>query len=413
MYSMLEGMRVVEGASFVAAPSCALHLAQLGADVIRFDPIGGGPDFHRWPRSEHPGASLYWEGLQKGKRSIAIDLGSREGRELAVALITAPGEGGGLFVTNFPRGGFLAHDKLAQKRPDLITVRVQGWADGSTGLDYTINAVAGYPHVTGPEDTAGPVNHVMPGWDISTGALAAFHLMAAERFRRATGRGQEVALPLSSVAFCALGALGQIAEVETTGADRPRIGNSVFGAFGRDFACADGRRVMIVAITQKQWSGLLASLGIADEIAAIERERGVSFAVDEGTRFEHRDAIDPVVERAVGARPYAAIKEVFDAQGVCWGPYKDLSESLRTEPELSEANPMMERVAHPSGYTYLTPGSPAIYSDTARIPVARAPRLGEHTEAVLAEVLGLATHEIGALLERGVVARAGEAEKRR
>jgi 2-methylfumaryl-CoA isomerase len=85
MYSLLKGMRVIEGASFVAAPSCALHLAQMGAEVIRFDPIGGGPDFNRWPRVPGGGPSLYWEGLQKGKKSIAIDLGRPEGRELATA----------------------------------------------------------------------------------------------------------------------------------------------------------------------------------------------------------------------------------------------------------------------------------------------------------------------------------------
>lgn len=404
MYSLLKGMRVIEGASFVAAPSCALHLAQMGAEVIRFDPIGGGPDFNRWPRVPDGGPSLYWEGLQKGKKSIAIDLGSPEGRELVAALVTAPGEGGGLFVTNFPRGGFLAHDKLAARRPDLITVRVQGWADGTTGLDYTINAVAGYPYNTGPEGHSGPINHVMPGWDIATGALCAFHLLAAERHRRATGEGQEIALPLSSVAFSALGMLGQIAEVSTTGQDRPRIGNSVFGAFGRDFGCATGERVMIVAITPKQWRGLLTALDIAGPIAELEARLGVSFARDEGTRFEHRAAIDPIVEAATSRLPYAELKAAFDAQDVCWGPYKDLSESLRTEPELSEANPMMQTVRHPSGHAYLTPGSPAIYSGSPRVDVGAAPRLGQHTAEILASVLGMADHEIGALVERGVVA---------
>jgi 2-methylfumaryl-CoA isomerase len=89
MYSLLKGLRIVEGASFIAAPSCGLHLLQLGADVIRFDTIGGGPDFTRWPRAES-GASFYWEGLNKGKKSIALDLSRPEGRELALAIATAP-----------------------------------------------------------------------------------------------------------------------------------------------------------------------------------------------------------------------------------------------------------------------------------------------------------------------------------
>ena len=96
MYELLKGFKIVEGASFIAAPLCGLTFVQLGADVIRFDPIGGGPDFYRWPLAPN-GSSLYWEGLNKGKRSIAIDLARPEGREIAVALITAPGTGGGLF----------------------------------------------------------------------------------------------------------------------------------------------------------------------------------------------------------------------------------------------------------------------------------------------------------------------------
>ena len=124
MYELLRGLRVVEGASFIAGPSCGLHLAQMGADVIRFDQIGGGPDFRRWPLAPN-GTSLYWEGLNKGKKSIAIDLGRPEGRELAVALATAPGDDGGVFLTNFPVGGFLSHEALCAKRADLITLRVK------------------------------------------------------------------------------------------------------------------------------------------------------------------------------------------------------------------------------------------------------------------------------------------------
>ena len=103
----------------------------MGAEVIRFDHLRGGPDYGRWPCTED-GVSLYWEGLNKGKKSIAIDLGQPQGRELAVQLATAPGEGRGMFVTNYPVGGFLSHDNLVKHRADLITVRVMGWADGAT-----------------------------------------------------------------------------------------------------------------------------------------------------------------------------------------------------------------------------------------------------------------------------------------
>src|SRR5262245_6992759 len=281
MYELLKGLRIVEGASFIAAPSCGLHLLQLGAEVIRFDAIGGGPDYHRWPQSEG-GASFYWEGLNKGKKSIALDLSRPEGRELAVRLATAPGENAGIFLTNFPAAGFLAHERLAALRADMITVRVMGWADGSTAVDYTVNAAIGIPAMTGPIDRAEPVNHVLPAWDLLTGASAAYSLLAAERYRRQTGQGQEVRLPLGDIAMATLGHLGQVAEVLASGADRPRMGNELFGSFGRDFLTRDGRRVMLVAITPRQWSGLAKALGLEQPVTALERELGVSFARDDG-----------------------------------------------------------------------------------------------------------------------------------
>ncbi len=169
MYDILKDLVVVEGASFIAGPSCALHLQQFGATVIRFDAIGGGPDYNRWPQAPS-GGSLYWESLNKGKLSVAIDLSRPEGRELAVRIITAPGEGRGLFVTNYPHKGFLAHESLAAHRPDLITMRVQGWPDGRNGVDYTVNAAVGVPYMTGDDRQNGddPVNSTMPAWDLLT-----------------------------------------------------------------------------------------------------------------------------------------------------------------------------------------------------------------------------------------------------
>ncbi len=102
MNGILTGLRIVEGSAFVAAPLSGMTLAQLGADVIRFDPIGGGLDYRRWPITKD-GKSLFWAGLNKGKRSIAVDINSPEGRELVTRLICLPGENTGLFLTNFPR----------------------------------------------------------------------------------------------------------------------------------------------------------------------------------------------------------------------------------------------------------------------------------------------------------------------
>ncbi|MEJ8847771.1 CoA transferase [Variovorax rhizosphaerae] len=403
MYPLLTGLRIIECASFIAAPSCALHLRQLGAEVIRIDPIGGGPDFHRWPLSEG-GHSYYWEGLNKGKKSIAVDFSRPEGRQLVADLITAPGADGGILVTNFPKDGFLAHERLSALRPDLITVRVTGWRNGDSGLDYTINAALGIPLMTGGADNGErPVNHVLPAWDLLTGAYAAFVTLAAERDRLRTGRGQEVTVPLSDVALAALGNMGQIAEV-LAGGERPRHGNALFGAFGRDFMTSDGERVMVAAITRRQWTGLLAALQIEQAVARLESVLGVSFEKDEGQRFVHREALFPLVEQAIGALPLGPLRTRFDGAGVCWSPYMTLSRALREDPRLSLASSMFSELAHPSGHRYPAPGAAATLSGIEREPGVRAPHLGEHTDAVLADVLALSPSRIGELHDAGLVA---------
>ena len=188
MNAILEGLRIVEGAAFVAAPLCGMTLAQQGADVIRFDPLEGGLDARRWPVTAR-GKSLYWAGLNKGKRSLAVDTRSPEGRELIVALITSPGEGNGIFLTNFPTSGWLGYDALRQRRDDLIMMNVTGNPDGSSAVDYTVNCALGFPFVTGPAHGAAavnPVNHVLPAWDAVAGVTAALGILAAERHRRLT-----------------------------------------------------------------------------------------------------------------------------------------------------------------------------------------------------------------------------------
>jgi 2-methylfumaryl-CoA isomerase len=398
-------MRIVEGASFIAAPLCGLTFVQLGADVIRFDPIGGGPDFHRWPLAAS-GTSFYWEGLNKGKRSIAIDLAHPEGRELAVALIAAGGEAGGNFVTNYPADGFLAHERLVARRPDLITVRVTGSSDGRTAVDYTVNCATGYPYLTGPEDASGPVNHVLPAWDVTTGLTAAISLLAADRERRRSGKGCEIRVPLSDVAFATLGNLGHIAEVQTSSKDRPRVGNAVFGTFGRDFATADGRSVMIVAVTRRQWTALVEALELKEEIARLEQSVGADFAGDEGARFNHRAALFSLIAERMKTLTMPMLAALFSGTPVCWGEYQTVLEALRNDPRLSTENSLFASVAHASGASYLTPGFPGSVMSERRLPPPAAPSLGTHTDEILAEVLKLSSGEIGRLHDAGMVAGA-------
>ena len=401
MNRILQGLRIVEGSAFVAAPSAGMTLAQMGADVIRFDPIGGGLDMRRWPVNE-AGASYYWAGLNKGKRSIAIDISSPEGRELALALVTAPGGDGGLFLTNFPARGWLDYEQLKQRRADLIMVNVTGNADGSSELDYTVNAATGLPGMPGHGGDR-PVNHGLPAWDLIGGQNAVTGLLAAERHRSRTREGQYLRVALSDTAFAAMGTLGFIAERELGGVAREASDNDLFGAFGQDFSTGDGRRVMLVAITGRQWRSLVDATEIAEAVAGIEAETGLDLA-REGDRYRATDRIAAAIAPWVRARSLEETRAAFAGTGVCWGPYQDVGQMLAEDPRVGPANPMFERVAQPGLGVTLTPGSPIEFGAAPRVAVAPAPRLGEHTDQILAEVLSLDGGAIGRLRDQGTVA---------
>ncbi|NOJ50821.1 CoA transferase [Bradyrhizobium archetypum] len=403
MYGLLTGVRIVEGASFIAGPYCSLLLSQLGAEIIRFDAIGGGPDYRRWPLGPG-GNSLYWEGLNKGKKSIALNLGMPEGRELAIAIITAEGTDSGIFVTNYPESGLLSHDSLCTLRRDLVTARVLGHADGSSAVDYTVNCAVGLPYMTGPQGSERvPINHVLPAWDLLAGSTAAISVLAAIEYRRRTGLGQHIRIPLSDVAAATLGTLGQIAEVAISGTDRPKYGNNLFGAFGRDFGCADGKRVMIVAITSKQWRALIAALDLQSSISALEAEAGISLDADEGARFLHRDRINAIVEQAIARYTLATLSQRLTTSGVCFGVYRTVHEALTEDPSFVESNPIFADVQHPSGLKYPTPGFPASFSGEVRRDSSAAPILGRDTEEVLTTILRIPSAALASLHDRGVV----------
>jgi 2-methylfumaryl-CoA isomerase len=397
-------MRVVEGSAFVAAPLGGMTLAQLGADVIRFDPIGGGLDVDRWPVTTS-GHSLFWAGLNKGKRSIAVDIRSPRGQEILTELVCAPGDDSGLFLTNFPARGWLGYERLKEKRPDLVMVNICGRRDGSSAVDYTINPSVGFPAVTGPKDDPRPVNHLLPAWDCITGKLAAVGLLAAERYRTRTGEGQLVKVALADVAMAMLGNLGKIAEVMINDSDRPKDGNYLYGAFGRDFETLEGKRLMVVALTPVQWTNLCNATELGPAFDKLGTRTGLDLS-KAGNRFRLRREIAKILEPWFHTRMMSEVREVFDAHRTCWAEYRTIRAVVEKDPDCSTQNPMFEMVDHPEIGTLLTPGSPLVFGSQLREPVRRAPSIGEHTDEILSDVLGLGEREIGKLHDERVVASA-------
>ena len=321
--TMLDGLRVVELSAFVAAPLGGATLAMMGADVIRIDPLGGNIDFHRWPL--HGGRSLYWAGLNRGKRSVTLDLRQERGLEVAARIAAAAGT----VLTNLPPRGPLVHERLRERRPDHVSVQITGARDGGAAVDYTVNAATGFPWVTGPPEVEEPVNHVLPAWDVATGHLAAATVLAADRDRLRTGRGRLVKIGLADVAMQVADQLGLLDEARLDPRPRGRFGNEVYGTYGRDFRTRDGRRVMVLALTPRQWHSLCQATGLSFD------HLGADLA-DEAERWRHRAAIGAALSAWIGARDAAEVATRFRQHGVLWGPFRTFKEVVAEDPGAAE-----------------------------------------------------------------------------
>ncbi|WP_051505173.1 CoA transferase [Brevibacterium sp. VCM10] len=391
----LAGVKIIEISAFVAAPLGSMTLAQLGADVIRIDPLGGNIDATRWPITEE-GTSIYWASLNKGKRSITLDLKSEEGQAIATELIAEAGT----LITNLPARGWLSYDNLVAHRPDLVMLRLSGTHDGKPAVDYTVNAASGFPTITGSDEK--PVNHALPAWDVIAGMYIANGILAAELERRSSGTGQEINLALADAMLATVGNLGYIAEIQTNGSTRGPLGNGLYGAYGQSFTTSDGREVMVAVISNRHWRSLGTATGLTDKLAMIGDLLDVDLGT-EGGRFEAREAIDAVLRPWFAAHTAAESTAALAEAGVLQGEFQTFEELVRDDPQCSSANPLFSEIEQPGIGRVLAPRVPLTFHGSPAAPASPAPSLGENTDAVLAEVLGRTADDLTTLRERGIL----------
>jgi len=397
----LAGLKILDLSTYVAGPSGTMALAQLGADVIRVDPIGGATDTRRLPLDKN-GDSLYWAGLNRGKRSIEIDTRKPEGQALVHRLLAASGPEGGILLTNSVDRHWLAYEELVVHREDLIEVHIAGRPDGKPAVDYTVNCEVGLPLITGPTDVDRPVNHVLPAWDLLTGLEAALGILAAERVRARTGKGQLVTVSLADVAVAAMGHLGFIGDVVINGRDRLRYGNYLYGSFGCDFRTRDGRRVMIVALTERQWRGLVEVTGSTEVIEVLERTIGVDLTAEE-SRFQHRELLVALLRTWFESRDFAEVAAALERSRVLWGPYRTMVELVSEPDSLLNLSPVYRVVDHPNVGAYPAPGPVLGFSQWSWPPVPVPPGVGDDTDAVLGGFLGLGRDQLDDLRKHQVI----------
>lgn len=392
----LSGLTVVEVSSFVAAPLCGMTLGQLGAQVIRVDPIGGASDVQRWPLTAD-GTSIYWTGLNKGKRSATIDLRSPEGQQLVQRLVI---EGDGIVVTNAAGLSWLSHESLAAKRSDVIHVQLLGRGDGSTGVDYTVNAAIGFPLVTGPADHAGPINHVLPAWDVCCGLYAALAVVTAVRRREQSGTGARISLALEDVALATAGNLGLLTEPQVVGTQRERLGNAIYGQYGQDFTSRDGVRFMVVTLTRRHFRDVVEVTGTGAAVSALADALGVDFET-EGDRYRYRDVLSGLFATWFAEHAAGQITAALSDTTVLFEQYRTFAQ-VAADPKVT-ANPLFSRLHQPGVGDYLAPGLPAAFD--GNFPVsAPAPALGHDTADVLGQYLGLTPADIERLTSAKTIA---------
>lgn len=397
---LLGGLIILELASFVAGPMAGLVLAQHGAEVIRIDPVGGGPDANRWPLSAD-GSSLYWAGLNKGKRSIQVNLRSAAGRNLVHELLVSTGNSGGIVITNSVAQEWVDASSLRKHRPDLIHVHIKGRSDGTSAVDFTVNASVGFPMITGPVSHSAPVNHVLPAWDLACGLYASTGILAAVRRRDRTGEGSSIEIALEDVAVSSAAHLGFLSEAELSGAERPRLGNQLFGAFADDFASVDGQRFMVVALTRRQWASLLEVCEIGPAVSALESGLQISFD-SESARYRYREVLAALVQDWFGSLSSQDIEAQLGQANVLWSRFRTFGEVVRDARPLVSEKSLLQQLEQPGVGTHLASTSPIVV-DGVRSRLAPAPIQGSDTRDVLRRRLGLDDEEIQGLLADGEI----------
>jgi 2-methylfumaryl-CoA isomerase len=400
----LEGLRVIELSGYVAVPLCGLTLAQLGAEVIRVEPLGGANDRSRWPLSQ-TGSSHYWNGLNLGKEAIEVDLRTSEGQGLVADLVCAGGASGGILLSNTERYAPLSYAALSARRSDVIHVQLLGRRDGGTSVDYLAQAASGLPFITGrPGDDGAPsrpVNQVLPAWDIATGLYLATGLVAAERHRALTGEGQSVRIALEDAALSTLSTLGYYSEAHLDGVERTQIGNDVYGTTGRDIVTSDGVRIMIVVLTLRHWSDLLELTGLGETMARLERRVGGDFQC-ESDRFNHRELILPKVEAWFAERPWSEVSTALGRTKVLWKRYRSFREIVADDAAALRSNPLFHEIDQPGVGPVVSARMPLTMAGRDSMPTP-APAVGEHTTQVLSDVLGLDKSGVSKLAAAGVI----------
>ena len=392
----LSGIRVLDLSRILAGPYCTMVLGDQGAEVIKVERPGTGDDTRTWGPPFAGGESAYYLCCNRNKKSVAVDLKEPAGAELVRELAAVSD----VFVENFTPGLIgrfgLDYETLREINPRLVYCSISAYGqDGPyrdrPGYDMVLSAVGGLMHITG-EPEGSPCKVGVAITDVLTGVYASGAITAALLWRERSGRGQYIDCSLLDAQVSGLANIASNWLV--AGKEAVRWGTAHESIIPYQVFPTRDRPIAIAVANQKLWVNFCRAVGHEEWLEDPRFESNPE-------RVANRDEILPRVFEVMAERSCAEWMEVLVAAAIPCGPVNNM-QSLFDDPQVRHRE-MIAEVPHPTIGDLRLAGVPIKYSETPGSIRRPPPLLGEHTEEVLAEVLGRSAEEIEALRCQGAI----------
>ncbi len=400
MAKPLDGIKVLDFSRVLAGPFCTTALAEMGADVVKIERPGSGDEARRWEPfvggEVDPEKSAYFYTFNRQKRSMTLNLKAPEGLEIAKRMAREAD----VVIENLMPGGMakfgLGYEDLKADNPSLVYLSNTGFGQtgpysNRKGYDTIFQAMGGVMSLTG-EYGGGPVKVGTPVADLTAGLWGLIGILSGLAGRQNSGHGCYVDLSMYDVQVSLLSMAA--ATYFTSGEILPRSGTERIGRVPTSgFECQGGRWLQISASDQ-HWEALCRVLGL-DDLWANEPLR------DNNVRVKRREEVYGILRPAILKWDRDELLAAFEAADVPSGPINHVDE-IMDDPH-TKARDLVQEFVHPVAGKFPALRQPLRYKDYDNPDVGRPPMLGEHTEEVLAEWLGLDADAVAALREKGAV----------